>query len=58
MPNTLLLSKENHILTITLNQPKLLNAFTGQQIEELIAVFVEAEMDADILCILVTGNMP
>ena len=43
------------ILTITLNRPEKLNAFTGQMQQELIAAFDAADKDDDIRAIIVTG---
>src|SRR5437868_13587146 len=43
------------ILTITLNRPDKLNAFTGQMQQELIAALDAADEDDDIRAIIVTG---
>ena len=37
---------ESNILTLTLNRPEKLNAFTGQMMDELISAFDEAGRDA------------
>ena len=52
---TILYKKENQILTITLNRPERLNAFTGQMMDDLIAAFDEAGKDDDIRVVVVTG---
>ena len=52
---TIIYKKENQILTITLNRPERLNAFTGQMMEDLIAAFDEAGKDDDIRVVVVTG---
>ena len=39
---TILYKKENQILTITLNRPERLNAFTGQMMGDLITAFDKA----------------
>lgn len=46
------------ILTVTLNRPKRLNAFTVQMAEELIHVFSTASDDDDVRAIVVTGSGP
>src|SRR3984885_11415377 len=43
------------ILTITLNRPDKLNAFTGQMMAEMIAAFDKADADDDVRAIIVTG---
>jgi enoyl-CoA hydratase/carnithine racemase len=43
------------VLTITLNRPDRLNAWTQTMGEELIAAFDEADRDDDVRCIIVTG---
>src|SRR5437660_10912281 len=43
------------ILTITLNRPEKLNAFTGQMQQELIAAFDAADKDDNVRAIIVTG---
>lgn len=43
------------ILTITLNRPDRMNAFTGRMCEELIAAFDRADADDDIKVVIVTG---
>jgi enoyl-CoA hydratase/carnithine racemase len=46
---------ENRILTITLNRPDRLNAFTPQMRQELIHALDQADADDDIRAIVVTG---
>ena len=46
---------EDHVLTITLNRPDRLNAFTGTMGQELIAAFDAADADDDVRAIVVTG---
>jgi enoyl-CoA hydratase/carnithine racemase len=46
---------ENHVLTITLNRPERLNAFTAQMGRELIEAFDAADADDDVRAIVVTG---
>jgi enoyl-CoA hydratase/carnithine racemase len=46
---------KDHILTITLNRPDKLNAFTGVMMNELIDAFDRAGKDDDIRAIVVTG---
>lgn len=52
---TLLYEVSEHILTLTLNRPDRLNAFTGTMMEELIAAFDRADADDDVRVIIVTG---
>ncbi|HEX6460600.1 MAG TPA: crotonase/enoyl-CoA hydratase family protein [Thermoleophilaceae bacterium] len=46
---------EDHVLTITLNRPDRLNAFTVTMGQELIAAFDAADADDDVRAIVVTG---
>jgi len=52
---TLLYDVSEHILTLTLNRPDRLNAFTGTMMEELIAAFDRADADDEVRAIIVTG---
>jgi enoyl-CoA hydratase/carnithine racemase len=45
----------DHILTVTLNRPDRLNAFTPQMRQELIDAFDRADADDDVRAIIVTG---
>ena len=53
--NTLLYSIDNNILTLTLNRPDNMNAFTVEMSEELIDAFTVASEDDEIRVIIVTG---
>jgi enoyl-CoA hydratase/carnithine racemase len=46
----------DQILTITLNRPDKLNAFTGQMMQEMIDAFDKADADDDVRAIIVTGE--
>ena len=46
---------QDHVLTITLNRPEKLNAFTPIMAEELIHAFDRSDKDDDIRCVIVTG---
>ena len=46
----------DHILTITLNRPDRLNAFTPKMGSELIAAFDRADADDDVRVVIVTGE--
>jgi enoyl-CoA hydratase/carnithine racemase len=46
---------EDHILTITLNRPDKMNAFTNVMMDELIAAFDAADADDNVRAIIVTG---
>ena len=43
------------VLTVTLDRPAKLNAFTVQMHCELIAAFDQADADHDVRCVVVTG---
>ncbi|MGH7948292.1 MAG: crotonase/enoyl-CoA hydratase family protein [Candidatus Binataceae bacterium] len=45
----------DNILTITLNRPEKLNAFTGQMMTEMIDAFDKADADDNVRAIIVTG---
>ena len=45
----------DNILTITLNRPDKMNAFTGVMQEELIDAFDKADADDNVRAIIVTG---
>ena len=47
---------EDHVLTITLNRPERLNAFTPTMGRELIEAFDRADADDDVRVIIVTGE--
>lgn len=49
-------SAENHILTITLNRPERLNAWTGQMQEEVGHAIAAAAADDNVRCIVITGS--
>ena len=55
MPETLRTAVEDGILTITLNRPEKLNAFTLEMAEELIAAFDQADTDDTVRAVIVTG---
>jgi enoyl-CoA hydratase/carnithine racemase len=46
---------EDHVLTITLDRPDRLNAFTGTMARELIEAFDRADADDDVRAVVVTG---
>ena len=52
---TLLYEVSDNILTITLNRPDRLNAFTGTMMAEMIAAFDRADADDAVRAIIVTG---
>jgi len=53
--STILYEKDGHVLTITLNRPERLNAFTLQMGDELIRAIDLADEDPDIRAIILTG---
>ena len=46
----------DHILTITLDRPKAMNAFTAQMMREMVAAFDRADKDDDVRAVIVTGS--
>ena len=46
---------KDYVATITINRPKVLNAFTGDNVTELEALMVEAGNDKDVGVVVVTG---
>jgi enoyl-CoA hydratase/carnithine racemase len=46
---------ENHVLTITLNRPDKLNAFTGRMMLEMIDAIDRADEDDDVRAVIFTG---
>ena len=47
---------DDHILTLTLNRPDQLNAFTVEMADELVDAFTRASEDDDVRAIVVTGS--
>ncbi len=52
---TLLTAVDDGVMTITLNRPDRLNAFTGTMMSELIAAFDAADADDAVRAVIVTG---
>ena len=52
---TILYDIKDKVLTVTLNRPERLNAFTGQMMDDLIEAFDKSGKDDDIRVIIVTG---
>ena len=55
MPEHILTEVQDRVLTITLNRPDKLNAFTATMRDELIAAFDAADADDEVRAIIVTG---
>jgi enoyl-CoA hydratase/carnithine racemase len=53
--NTIQYQVEDGILTLTLNRPDKLNAFTHEMMQEMIDAFDRADADDAVRCIIVTG---
>ncbi|MGE0483374.1 MAG: crotonase/enoyl-CoA hydratase family protein [Gammaproteobacteria bacterium] len=51
----ILYAVENHVLTITLNRPDKLNAFTHRMLDELLDALDRADADDDVQAIVFTG---
>ncbi|MBF82012.1 MAG: enoyl-CoA hydratase [Actinobacteria bacterium] len=54
MPDALV-ERDGHVMTVTLNRPKRMNAISGPMIVRMYDAFVEASEDDEIRCIIVTG---
>ncbi len=54
MPDAIV-EKVGHLMTITLNRPKRMNAISGPMIVRMYDAFVDASTDDNIRCIIVTG---
>jgi len=52
---TILLERQDHVATITLNRPDVLNAQNNPMREELLRVFASLKSDEDVRAIVVTG---
>ena len=52
---TILYEKKGRVLTITLNRPQVLNAFTVTMGQEMLQAFHQAEDDEDVGCVVLTG---
>ena len=46
---------EDGILTITLNRPEILNAFSGGMLRDIIEAFDKADSDDDVHAVIITG---
>lgn len=55
MYETIIYEVDHGILTLTLNRPEKLNAFTGTMLQELLDAFDRADADDEIRAIIVTG---
>ena len=55
MTETVLLSTDGAIATVTLNRPESMNALDGAMVEELHANLVRVEQDAAIRCVVLRG---
>ena len=54
--SNLIFSKEENIVTITINRPKKLNALNKETIQELHEAFKLADLDKDVRVIVITGS--
>lgn len=55
MYETIIYEVDHGILTLTLNRPEKLNAFTGAMLQEMLDAFDRADADDEIRAIIVTG---
>lgn len=56
--NTVLIQKNDHIATVTLNRPKVLNAFNSQMLQELTTAIKQVGTDPDIYVIILNSSLP
>lgn len=54
--NNLLLSKENHIAVVTINNPKSLNALNSDVLNDLDKVFDDLQADKEVRAVVLTGE--
>jgi len=54
MPDAIV-ERDGHLLTITMNRPKRMNALSGEMLIRMYDAYEEASRDPEIRCILVTG---
>lgn len=55
---TVLIKKDGHIATVTLNRPEVLNAFNSQMLQELTDAIKEAGSDPDTYVIILNSAIP
>lgn len=51
-----LVDVQDHIATVTLNRPEIMNALNWQAYAELEQAFIDLQKDPDVRCIILTGN--
>jgi enoyl-CoA hydratase len=56
MPNTILIEKDGAIAIVRLNRPQVLNALNEELLTELGVAMRELDDDAEVRCIVLTGN--
>ena len=52
---TILVKKEDHIATITMNRPEVMNALSHALFEEFLAALAEVNRDEDVWVVIITG---
>jgi enoyl-CoA hydratase/carnithine racemase len=55
MPETFLVDRDDHVLTVTLNRPEQRNAFTDAMRREMAAFWQDLRADRSVRCIVLTG---
>jgi enoyl-CoA hydratase/carnithine racemase len=55
MPETFLVDRDDHVLTVTLNRPEQRNAFNDPMRNELRDLWIETRADRGVRCVVVTG---
>ncbi len=56
MPETILVERADHVLTVTLNRPEQRNAFDDPMRYELRDLWTEVRGDRDVRCVILTGT--
>ncbi len=56
MPEQISLDQSDGVLTITLDRPEQLNAFTGVMLQEMVAALDHADADDSVRAVIVTGR--
>ncbi len=56
MPETILIEREDRVVTIRLNRPEALNALNSQVMAEMVEAMAPLDRDPDVGCFVVTGS--
>lgn len=56
MPQTINVTRQDRIVTVTLNRPGSLNSINGQMLSDILEVLLPLDRDPSVGCIIVTGS--